>query len=465
MLKNQTLKDVINGNYCVGCGACAFKTSNKMKLNQYGEYIPEFKNNEDSINDDYPHTCPSLKPELNEDILAAEHFIQHAKHDKYIGYHINIYGGYANEEGIRANATSGGMGTWIGIELLRLGLIDGVIHAKKKPDRQAQQPFFTYQISRTEDAIFSGAKTRYHVLEMSEVLNEVKSKEGKYLFVGVPCFCKAVRRLQKTDTTLAERIPFVASLVCGHYKSLNWTLSLGWGTGIHPESLKHFQYRTKAPDIPARSYVFRAFSENGEYRQEDSAKVTGGKFNAGAMMLNACDYCDDVVGETADITIGDAWLPRFDINNGGTNLIITRNPEIDAVISNAHKEGRLQLESVTAQEAFESQAGGFRQRREGLSFRLEKAQKQNVWAPIKRVSPGGIKISSLRKKIYTERSRVAKKSRQVFVDALIKDSYQHYEKGMSTDFKKLRQLELSSSLGTVSKNKLKRLIEKVKRTR
>ena len=50
------------------------------------------------------------------------------------------------------------------------------------------------------------------------------------------------------------------------------------------------------------------------------------------MMPNACNYCDDVVGETSDITIGDAWLPKFDTNKGGTNLLIIRNKQIYDII-------------------------------------------------------------------------------------------------------------------------------------
>ena len=35
---------------------------------------------------------------------------------------------------------------------------------------------------------------------------------------------------------------------------------------------------------------------------------------------NACNFCDDVFGETADITFMDAWLPEYVRDYKGTSL-------------------------------------------------------------------------------------------------------------------------------------------------
>ena len=46
------LNKVVEGNYCVGCGACAYASKGVMKINKYGEYEPDlnsdvFKNKEE----------------------------------------------------------------------------------------------------------------------------------------------------------------------------------------------------------------------------------------------------------------------------------------------------------------------------------------------------------------------------------------------------------------------------------
>ena len=301
-----SLQQVVENGLCVGCGACAFLLQKEMSINSYGEYFPDIS--------DFPEvgrghkaalSCPSLHPEFNEDVLAGELFGKICAHDSRIGFNIASYAAYALEGKYRQNGTSGGMTTWIAAELLNKGLIDAVIHVKRVERKQKTDPYFRYGISRTVDEVRLNSKTRYHVVELSEVLSHVSISDGRYLFIGVPCLSKALRRLQKIDPVINSRIPFVISLVCGHFKSINWSISLAWSGGIFPQDSTSIQYRTKGNGIPARAYVFQAQSKSGVCVQKDSAGVVGGKFNAGAMMLPACDYCDDVVGETADLTVGE----------------------------------------------------------------------------------------------------------------------------------------------------------------
>jgi len=462
---NGDIDKIVRGGYCVGCGACAYQLGTSMRLNAYGEYEPALESQPPQAvkKPDACKACPFLAPEMNEDSLAEPLFASDGKHDERIGYHHAIFGGYVREGDFRAAGTSGGMGTWIGVELMRRGEIDGIIHVKPAQKRESQtDPFFRYAISRSEAQAREGAKTRYHAVEISRVMREVRESEGRYLFVGLPCMCKAVRRLQRLDPVLRERIVCVLSLVCGHLKSVNWTLSLGWGAGIHPSNIEAFQYRTKGPGIPARAYVFTATKKDppGEGHQQNSAAVVGGKFNAGAMMLNACDYCDDVVGETADITIGDAWLPRYDVDPGGTNLIIARTKKMAGILAAAREEERIHLEPITAKEAGDSQAGGFRHRREGLSYRLAKARKEGRWTPEKRVEPGAFPVSGLRKRIYDMRAKCAAVSREAFRQALDSDDYGIYERRMQPLFKKLRSMEVRSSFLRAAWGRAHRMIRR-----
>lgn len=458
------LRRIVDSGYCIGCGACAFAADVPMVLNDYGEYAPQLDRlAEDRLRYSPSETasvCPFLRPDLNETELAKERFSVDAQFDSKIGYIHAAYAGYVREGDFRAHGTSGGSGTWVGTELLRRGLIDGVIHVKPIERTGPASPLFAYGISRTPEEIRQGAKTRYHVVELSSVVSAVHENPGSYLFIGVPCICKAVRRLQRVDPILNERIRFVVSLVCGHLKSVHWTLSLAWAAGIAPEQLKSFQYRTKGPDIPARAYVFRAIPDdsNREPVQMNSADVLGGRFNAGAMMVPACDFCDDVVGETADLSIGDAWIPRFDVDSSGTNLLIVRNPEINDLLTSAVEEGRFHLDPISAEEAGGSQSGGFRQRRQGLSYRLAKAQAEGVWAPAKRVQPGEYELTRLRRRIYDARSEAARASRETFRAALEQGRYATYAEQMGPILARLRRLEVRSALFRAGWGRVKRIV-------
>ena len=457
MTDPNTLENVVKGGYCVGCGACAFSTKTTMKINDYGEYSPDLESIKPLSPEEQEKArfvCPSLNPAYNEDRLADEFLRTENDHQsEYIGYYQHVYGGFVKEDNYRKHGTSGGFGTWIGAELYNRGLINGVIHVKETPRNSATDPFFRYGISKNLDEIKKGAKTKYHAIELSEVLHLVTGNPGKYLLIGLPCMIKAVRRIQIRNQLIRESIPYTAALICGHLKSINWTLSLAWAKGISPEKATTFKYRTKGPSIPARSYVFTAYSNTSEI-MEDSAKVVGGKFNQGALMLNACNFCDDVVGETADITIGDAWLPRFEIDSQGTNLLIVRNTTINQVLKDSFANNRVFIVELTETEAKDAQSGGYRQRREGLSFRLYQMIRQNRWYPQKRIEANSFTISPLRQIIYFIRFKVTIQSREDFKKALTSANYSYYRRRMTSILKILRFLELASSITRIIRKKI-----------
>lgn len=459
-MKTQTIDvtTVIDNDACVGCGACAFASNCDMIINDYGEYIPDLSRLDTkslSVN----QACPSINPEQNEDVISKALFSSGSRYYKGLGYYKALWGGHVLESNFRSNGTSGGTGTWIGHELLRKEIIDGVIHVKPLTRVNQSDPYYEYTISSSLDDVKANSKTRYHVVEFSKVLKQAISRGGRYLFIGVPCQVKAIQRLKINNSEVNEVIAFTMSLVCGHMKSINWSNSLVWGAEIEPSQATKLQYRTKGPDIPARSYMYTAYTgcaDKNESVLKDSAGVVGGKFNLGALMLPACEWCDDVVGETADITIGDAWIPKFESDKNGNNLVIVRNNYINDVILDAVSEGRLKYQELSDSEAWESQSGGFRQRGEGLSHRLSLRESSGKWVPKKRVTPGSIKISILRKKIYELRSEVTLESREVFKVALEKNDYSLYKSKLNKKIKCLRLLELSSVFFKALNNKAKR---------
>jgi coenzyme F420 hydrogenase subunit beta len=459
MERIENIVEVTEGGFCIGCGACALVANGSMAVNNYGEYVPDIKSFSDASDvgeSGIGFVCPSLNPKYNEDYIGCELFSSNAGKDDKLGYVIQSYAGYVVEGNLRANGTSGGMGSWILQELLEKGLVDGVIHVKAAERDSSVDPYYAYSISNSVDQILAGSKTRYHVVEISSVIREALDKGGRYALVGVPCVIKAVRRLQMKDKAIKNLIPFTVALVCGHMKSINWSNSLVWGAGIHPSDAARIQYRTKGEGIPARAYVFRAEDKKGISVQKDSAYVVGGKFNAGAHMLPGCEFCDDVVGETADITIGDAWLPRFESDSQGTNLIVIRNKIMNDLIETASGEGRINLVKLSNEEAASSQGGGFRQRREGLSYRLKRESEKGRKLPLKRINPGQYPVTKERVMIYDARTAVTEKSRSLFVEALSENDYSIYVSGMDEQVKKLRYMEIKSSFWSLLYNKINR---------
>ena len=431
-----------------------------MEIDKHGFYKPVLVPNLVApLEESAARACPFLYPEHDEDDLANRFLPATQTRDHKIGKYLEVFAGHVNENGFRQAGSSGGMVSWIATELLRKGMIDGVIHARPVVRNQVEDPFFRYGISRSVEEINNAAHSHYHVVEISEVLSEVKQKPGRYLFIGVPCMVKAVRRAQLADSDISDRIVFTIALVCGHLKSVHWAVSLGWAAGVIPEELSSINFRVKSKNVPAKAYYFKVKNRTtGEEIVQDSAPLTGGKFNLGAMMPDACNYCDDIVGETADLTIGDAWLPRYSFDWRGKNMLVSRNETLNALIRAASDEDRVHIETMTPKEAADAQSGGFRQRREGLAYRLARDRAAGRWTPKKRNLPDMIQPGYFRARIYDLRAEVSQRSRISFRMALDSGDIKIYDRDMSGIFKRLRTLELAVAALRILSVRLRALV-------
>jgi coenzyme F420-reducing hydrogenase beta subunit len=163
-------------------------------------------------------------------------------------------------------------------------------------------------------------------------------------------------------------------------------------------------YRLKDPGRPANWYTALLRLKDGSESRRDWWHLADGDWGAGFFQNSACDFCDDVVAETADIAFGDAWVEPYASDGRGTNVVVVRSPRLDALVAAGIAEGRLALQEVDADFIVETQAGGFRQRREGLAWRL--ATRHGGLMPRKRVAPQR-RAPARRKAIYATRRAIS----------------------------------------------------------
>lgn len=122
----------------------------------------------------------------------------------------------------------------------------GLVHVKDGPD---SEHMYTYQVSHSVEELKTGAKSKYYPVEMSEVLAYVRKHEGRYLFIGIPCFVKAVRLLRRQDPVLNERIRYCIGLVCGHLKSDFFAKSEAWESGVSLEDIACSAFNDEQPYV------------------------------------------------------------------------------------------------------------------------------------------------------------------------------------------------------------------------
>jgi coenzyme F420-reducing hydrogenase beta subunit len=411
--------DIARGGLCIGCGSCvanapvsAAGTGPRMELDPFGLLKPAGSRSWLRQRTEWlAATCPFSPSAADEDDLAASLYpaaeLSHPATGRFISAHV----GHVREPSFRADGSSGGLASWVLAELLDRGLIEGAAHVAPVAGRAPGERFFRYRIARTADEARAGAKSRYYPVEMSGIIDEIRSAPGSYAVVGVPCFIKAVQLLRRRDPVLRERIAFTLGLFCGHMKSARFVESFAWQMGVDVDAIAAVEFRRKDNTRAASTYTAELRLRDGTALVRDWWNMADGDWGAGFFQSQACNFCDDVVGETADISFGDAWVEPYASDGRGTNVVVTRSPVLAALIADGVAKRRLELAPVDGGFVERTQAAGLRQRREGLAYRL--TWRRRGVAPRKRVRPSA-RQPLRRKLIYRSRSAISAWSHRVF---------------------------------------------------
>ena len=399
MRSEPTPELMFKAGLCIGCGACGAPVA----LDPFGEYRPT-----GPARPGFATRCPFSPAAANEDEIAAPLFSKSPK-DGRLGRYRDLLVGYA--PAFRASGSSGGPVSFVLAKLLETGFVDGVAHVAPAADGR----LFAYRVSRSLEAIRQGAQSRYYPVELSGVLDVMRRVPGRYAVVGVPCFIKAVRLAMAAEPVLRARIVATIGLVCGHGKSARLAESFAAQLGISAPDLATLSFRVKDPNRPANWYRARATSRDGRVAEGDWWHFAEGDWGAGFFQNRACDFCDDVMAETADLTLGDAWVAPYTEDGRGTNVVLARADWAVRLLADARASGEAVLTPVSPDLVAETQAAGLRHRREGLSWRLARYRGR---VPVKkRVAPTASELPLRRRVIYFMRYLISRQSRVVFAAA------------------------------------------------
>lgn len=450
------LRAVIEGGYCIGCGACAALPASGIgvALDQYGRYVADSERSPLDFIASVAEACPFTGVGPNETALATALFPEAGDPHPLLGPVLSTYAGYVSTGVYRSRGSSGGMVSWLLSELLQSGQVDAVAHV-----RPGSGPLYQYSMSRTPDEILAGAKSKYYPVTMARVLPEIRNSGLRTAIVGVPCFIKAVRLLASVDAGYASAIGPCVSLFCGHLKSAAFADLLAWQCGIPPGRLASLDFRVKLADRPASQYAVRAEGEVDGRRIDAVHPVKslfGSDWGLCLMKYQACDYCDDLVGETADLSVGDAWLPEYVRDSEGTNVVIVRSQFLQHMIEAGRASGQLRLDPLPTDRVAASQAGGFRHRRAGLAARLANKQAHGVWAPPKRVAPEPQALRTREGRRALAREWTALRSHAAFQEAVDANDLEVMRSALRGDIAAYRRL--STAPAQVARRVMSRLV-------
>lgn len=373
----MSINSIVENNLCTGCGVCISEDQSheaKMVWNNEGFLVPSLGQN--STQDKMIKVCPFALQQKNEDELAVM-FLEQSEnqyHDK-IGYYYELYAGYSKE--FRETSSSGGIATYIFKTLLENKLVDNLFIVKEVNGQYA------YQFFSNIKEITQISKTRYTPVTLEKLFQEISKIDGTVAVSGVACFVKAIRLKQMYNPELKEKIKFVVGIICGGLKSKYYTDYLAQEAGCKSE-YSHAQYRVKNEKSYALDYKFSCEEKLNKKIHMVEMRSLGDMWGTGLFKSNACDFCDDVVTELADISLGDAWIDPYDKSGLGNSIVITRTEVAENLIKNGLNRNHLNLDKLNKEKLLLSQNGSFNHRHKGLLYRIEHANKSGKISPKKR---------------------------------------------------------------------------------
>ncbi|MBS4753324.1 Coenzyme F420 hydrogenase/dehydrogenase, beta subunit C-terminal domain [Nocardioides sp. zg-ZUI104] len=407
------IEEVVARGMCVGCGGCGAATGGAIPvtIGKHGVYQASLEGVGEADRRVGSKVCPFSDEALNEDTLGAPRPDSSMRTDSRVGAYSNILAGRRTDDEALPKSSSGGLTSWTLQRLIETGKVDGVIHVG---GTDGAGELFEYVVSESVDEVESRRKSQYYSTSMHKALLSVRGNGRRYAIVGVPCFISAARRVAVEDEVLRQQLAYFVGIVCGHLKSQFFPEAAAWQLGVTPGGIATVDFRGKHPDRPAWDYDFRVITSSGDEKRGRNLDLLGSNWGHGALQPEACNFCDDIFAETADVVFGDAWIDRYQADWRGTNVVVSRNVEIDDLLAQGARDGVVELDEISVDDAAASQAGNFRHRRDGLAVRLADDIAKGLSVPAKRVDPDRSVVPLHRRLLVRQRRRMSRRSLETF---------------------------------------------------
>ena len=386
---------IVPNDLCAGCGVCAGicpADAIRIEWNRYGEYRPMEQIGQCTDCGLCLAACPFWNQEEDELTLAQREFGHQdgIRFDSVAGFFLDIFSGYSTVDDHRIRGAGGGLTTWLLEKMLVERVVDRVCCVI--PDGDADV-LFRYFVTDSVEGVRRASRSAYYPVELSAVLREILSVEGKYAIVGLPCVLKGLRLAMRDSDEARKRIVAMVGLFCGQQKSKFFAEYLCALAGGAPRDLISAAFRVKDA---ARS---DSFENRFEFSCRSGDSVTSGNiYWSGGMgwlwghdcfKLNACNFCDDITAEVADIAFGDAVARPYCYGTAGTSFAIVRSAFVHDWLLGGRSRGEVVADRVPLNAILERQHVVVLQKRDDLAQRLYLARRKGggSYIPVKRFAP------------------------------------------------------------------------------
>lgn len=331
---------VIQPGLCTHCGTCVGLSAGSLRMEQTsrGPIPSVIPGTEATLPPSAIEACPGK----GVDYPALHSFVFGCQPQKWlIGCYRKVYIGYSAVPEIRRRGASGGVLTQTLLYLLEQDMIDGAVVVRQgSPKPYQAEPI----IARSADEIVSASQSVYVPVPVNEMLAQMITFEGRLAYVGLPDQVSSLRYLQRAGHPAALKVKYVL----GPYM----------GTGIYFGAIESYLRANGVRDLDE---VLELRYREGEWPGYLQIKTRTGKvLKASKFYYNylipfyitrSSLLSVDFTNELTDISVGDAWHPRYEAQGGGFSVVVARSETGEQILTSMQRAGLLSLEETSLEEA------------------------------------------------------------------------------------------------------------------
>lgn len=363
-VKSKTLKY----HFCINCGICKVLCPHNAiiyKLNKYKEYIPSIIKEKCTNCGKCSKYCPNTKEKFKKEAKRISLF----RYPGDVGLEgADYFVAWSNK--YRKSAVSGGVVTSIAKYLIVNKIIDGVVQVEPLYARKGEL-HYKVVLSSSFDEVLKNSGSAYQPVNYSEILSKLE-KGKKYFIIGVPCVIRGINYLFSNNNQFKDIKIITCALICSHNVS---QLFNDYFMDMHSLSdieKWRINFRNKDGAVDASNFNSCIYTQNRTLYKEN-------RFRSGWtriwrnywFAMEACNYCSDFWGYTADISVKDAW-GRWENEKYGKSVAIVRSPYLKKIFSACD----LEFENINYDEMHNMQA-------QTNSYKQRHAYEKNYMSPMK----------------------------------------------------------------------------------
>lgn len=354
MAQIRNLRDVVDWDLCIGCGACAYATREsggiQMVHHEESGYRPEFSNPQSADDTDALAICPGSGVDAD---TVAKNRPRETLADHEFGPVLELWEGCAADPEIRAKGSSGGALTALAAFMLEKNSADFVVHTEMDPERPTRNRTCR---SATRGELLKRTGSRYAASSPCEGLGWIEDAEKSAVFIGKPCDAAAAQEARSRNPKLDEKLDLVLTFFCAGTPSERGTLDLLTSLGVEPEKVTELKYRGEG--WPGR---FQVSTPEESPAASMSYMESWGRLT-GYRSLR-CHLCVDGLGRMGDISCGDGWHEYGDEEstgrdgqpNLGWSILLVNTERGREVLHGAIDAGYLDVKPAQSESVFKAQ--------------------------------------------------------------------------------------------------------------